>query len=428
MNLQVVILLFGSLLVCVAMSVPICFSLMICSLSLIIGFKIVSLSAIPAALYNSIDSFALTAIPFFIFSASIMDRGNLMQSIINICKNQFRKFYGGLGMAIMATSAVFAAMCGSSVSSAAAMGKVGIPMMKDEGYPEDFSGAAIAAGGTMGILIPPSLTMVLICSLIGENVSTMFVAGILPGIIQTVLLCILIGYIAKKHKYGKVGEKVEVSRQDRIRGMWAAGTPVIILGGIYTGVFTATEAAAVSALYAMLVVVFIYREIGFKEIMHIAYESAKLIGNILFILAGATLFGVVLNYSGLPQAVVSLITSNTLPVWVFYLASFFIMLILGMLLDGNAMVAIVVPLVWPVVEYYGINPIQFSIFMVCCVELGTLTPPVGMNLFVTSTIAKQPIDRVAVRLAPFYLLMVLLIILVLLFPAISLTLPALMRG
>ncbi len=133
MNLSIVILLFGSLLVCVALSVPICFSLMICSLSLIIGFNIVSLSAIPSALYNSIDSFALTAIPFFIFSASIMDRGNLMQSIINICKNQFRKFYGGLGMAIMATSAVFAAMCGSSVSSAAAMGKVGIPMMREGG-------------------------------------------------------------------------------------------------------------------------------------------------------------------------------------------------------------------------------------------------------------------------------------------------------
>ena len=389
-------------------------------------FDIVSLSSIPSSLYNSIDSFALTAIPFFILSASIMDKGNLMQSIVKVTKNAFRRVRGGLGMALMVTSGVFAAMCGTSVASAAAIGNVGIPMMEDEGYPSDFGAALIASGGTMGILIPPSLTMILICSLIGENVSRMFIAGILPGIVQMILLCVVIGILAKKHNYGKVGQADKPTKPEWIRAGFAIMLPVIILGGIYSGIFTPTEAAAVSCLYALIIVVLVYKEASFKDVFNIFISSAKLTGNILFILAGATLFGIVLNYSGLPQALVVTITSSHMPVWMFYVVCTFIFLILGMLLDGNAMVAITVPLLWPVVEYYGINAIAFSIYMVCCVQLGTLTPPVGMNLFVTSTIARQPLDKVARQEMPLILTQIVFIAIVAAVPGLSLLLPSLM--
>ncbi len=427
MNLPLVILLFGSLIICVLLSIPISFSLMLCSLSLIVAFNITSLSTIPATLYNSIDSFALTAIPFFVLAASIMDKGNLMQSIVNVCMNAFRKVRGGLGMALMVTSAVFAAMCGTSVASAAAIGNVGIPMMEKEDYPKDFAAAIIASGGTMGIMIPPSLTMILICSLIGENVGRMFMAGILPGIVQLMMLCIVIGVIATRRKYGRPsGEKIEVSRQDWIRAFFAIFMVIIILGGIYCGVFTPTEAAAVACLYAIIVVVFIYRSCSFKDLLNIFIASSKLTGNVLFILAGATLFGIVLNYSGVPQALVTAIVSNNMPVVFFYVVCTFIFLILGMLLDGNAMVAIVVPLIWPIVKHYGINQVAFSIYMVACVQLGTLTPPVGMNLFVTSTVAKEPLDKVAKQEIPLIATQILFIIILAAVPGIALLLPNLM--
>lgn len=426
MNVPLVLLLFGSLIACILLSIPISFSLMLTSLMLIVSFDIVSLSSIPSALYNSIDSFALTAIPFFILAANIMDKGNLMRSIVKVTKNAFRRVRGGLGMALMVTSAVFAAMCGTSVASAAAIGNVGIPMMEEEDYPGDYAAAIIASGGTMGIMIPPSLTMILICSLIGENVSRMFIAGILPGLVQMTLLCIVLGIIASKRKYGKVGLADKPTREEWIRAAFAIMLPIIILGGIYGGIFTPTEAAAVACLYALIVVVFIYRQASFKDIFKIFIDSAKLTGNILFILAGATLFGIVLNYSGLPQQLVRTITTSSMPVWLFYVVSFFIFLLLGMLLDGNAMVAITIPLLWPVVQYYGINPIVYSIFMIACVQLGTLTPPVGMNLFVTSTIARQPLDKVAFQEAPLIGVQIVFIFLIILIPGMSLLLPGLM--
>ncbi len=402
MNAGMLIALFGSLLFCLIIGLPIGFSLMMCSVSIILLFDLISLSALPATLFNALNSFSLTAIAFFILAGNLMDRGQLMQSIINITRNFFSKIRGGLGIAMMVTCSVFAAMCGTSVASAAAMGNMGIPMMEKEGYPKAFSAAAIASGGTIGILIPPSLSFILIGNLISENISDLFIAGILPGILQTVILSLCVYIICKHNSYGKVGEKKKIQKQDLTKGLWALLMPIIVLGGIYSGVFTPTEAAAVSVLYALIVVVFVYKAVDWKAIKSILLDSAKMTANLLIILAGASLFGLVLTYSRLPQQLVSIVETANVPKWLFFLLMTVIMFILGCIMDGTTQTVIAVPVLWPIAQSFGINPLAFAVYVVATVELATLTPPVGMNLFVVTGISKEPMGRVVRELVPFF--------------------------
>ena len=342
-----------------------------------------------------------------------------MQSIINITRNIFSKIRGGLGIAMMVTCSIFAAMCGTSVASAAAMGNMGIPMMEKEGYPKSFSAAAIASGGTIGILIPPSLSFILIGNLISENISDLFIAGILPGIIQTVILSLCVYVICKRKGYGRVGVKQKINIQDITKGLWALLMPIIVLGGIYSGVFTPTEAAAVSVLYALIVVVFVYKAVDWKAIKSIVLDSAKMTANLLVILAGASLFGLVLTYSRLPQQLVSIVETANVPKWMFFVLMTFIMFILGCIMDGTTQTVIAVPILWPIAQSFGINPLAFAVYVVATVELATLTPPVGMNLFVVTGISKEPIGRVVKELVPFFIAQLVTIFIFAICPQIS---------
>lgn len=419
MNVEMLVALFGSLLFCLIIGLPIGYSLMMCSVSIILLFDLVSLSALPATLFNSLNTFSLTAIAFFILAGNLMDRGQLMQSIINITRNIFSKIRGGLGIAMMVTCSIFAAMCGTSVASAAAMGNMGIPMMEKEGYPKSFSAAAIASGGTIGILIPPSLSFILIGNLISENISDLFIAGILPGIIQTVILSLCVYVICKRKGYGRVGVKQKINIQDITKGLWALLMPIIVLGGIYSGVFTPTEAAAVSVLYALIVVVFVYKAVDWKAIKSIVLDSAKMTANLLVILAGASLFGLVLTYSRLPQQLVSIVETANVPKWMFFVLMTFIMFILGCIMDGTTQTVIAVPILWPIAQSFGINPLAFAVYVVATVELATLTPPVGMNLFVVTGISKEPIGRVVKELVPFFIAQLVTIFIFAICPQIS---------
>ena len=427
MNLEMLLALVLVLLVCILIGLPIGYALLICSVSIILIFDVVGLSTIPATLFNSLNSFSLTAIAFFILAANIMDRGNLMQSIVNVSRNIFSRIRGGLGMAMMVTCSVFAAMCGTSVASAAAIGKMGIPLMEREKYPKAFAAATLASGGTIGILIPPSLSFILIGNLINENISKLFVAGIVPGILQTLLLCICIYIVSRKNNYGTLNTRYVVSKEDKAKAMWAAIMPVIVLGGIYLGVFTPTETAAVSVMYAFVVVTFIYRAVNYKELMAVILDSAKMTANLLVILAGASLFGLVLTYSGLPQQLVSLVTDSSMPVWVFFVLMTLVMLALGCIVDGTTQTVIAVPILWPIAQHYGINPFAFAVYVVATVELATLTPPVGMNLFVVTGISKEPISRVVHHLVPFFVTQLITIVIFALFPQLSTVLVSLMR-
>lgn len=402
MNIGMIVALFGSMFICLLIGLPIGFTLMLCSVSIILSFDIVSLSALPATLFNSLNTFSLTAIAFFILAGNIMDKGNLMQSIINITRNVFSKIRGGLGIAMMVTCSVFAAMCGTSVASAAAMGNMGIPMMEKEGYPKSFSAAAIASGGTIGILIPPSLSFILIGNLISENISDLFIAGIIPGVVQATILSLCVYLICKKKKYGRVGEKQKNNKEDYIKGAWALLMPIIVLGGIYSGIFTPTEAAAVSVLYAFLVVIFVYKIKDWQVYKKVILDSGKMTANLLIILAGASLFGLVLTYSRLPQQLVSFVMANDVPKWLFFVLMTIVMFILGCIVDGTTQTVIAVPILWPIAQSFGINPLAFAVYVVATVELATLTPPVGMNLFVVTGISKEPIGKVVKELIPFF--------------------------
>lgn len=422
MDVGMVCALFGSLLVCLLIGLPIGFTLMICSVSIILLFDVVGLSAIPATMFNSLNSFSLTAIAFFILSGTLMDRGQLMQSIIKVTRNKLRKIRGGLGIAMMISCAGFAAMCGTSVASAAAMGNLGIPMMEKEGYPKSFSAAALAAGGTIGILIPPSLSFILIGNLIGENINDLFIAGILPGIVQTILLSACVVVICHWRGYGVTNIEVNIEKDDYVRAIWAMAMPTIILGGIYCGIFTATEAAAISVLYAVVVVFFVFKETTLMEIKETIIASVKMTANLLMILAGAALFGLVLSYSGLPQELVRLVTSSNATKWQFYLFSTLVMIGLGCILDGTTQTVIAVPILWPIAQYFGINPLAFAVYIVATVELATLTPPVGMNLFVVTGISKEPVGKIVKELLPFYVIQLVTILIFVCVPQLSMVL------
>ena len=402
MNIGMLVALFGSLLFCLIIGLPIGYALMLCSVSIILIFDLVGLTALPATLFNSLNSFSLTAIAFFILAGNLMDKGQIMQSIINITRNLFSKIRGGLGIAMMITCSVFASMCVTSVSSAAAMGNMGIPMMEKEGYPKAFSAAAIASGGTIGILIPPSLSFILIGNLISENISDLFIAGIIPGIVQTLILSLCVYYVCRKKNYGKINVRQKIQREDIIKGVWAVIMPVIVLGGIYSGVFTPTEAAAVSVLYALIIVLFVFKAVDWKAIKTIVLDSAKMTANLLVILSGASLFGLVLTYSRLPQQLVSVVENASVPKWLFFVIMTLIMFVLGCIMDGTTQTVLAVPILWPIAQTYGINPLAFAVYVVATVELATLTPPVGMNLFVVTGISKEPIGRVVKELIPFF--------------------------
>jgi C4-dicarboxylate transporter DctM subunit len=387
-------------------------------------FSNTPLHIITQQLFNALDKFVLLAIPFFILAGAIMTRGGIARRLITFINAMVGWFPGGLAIAGVLACIFFAAISGSSTATVVAIGSIMIPALLKAGYGEKFTLGLITVSGSLGIIIPPSIPMILYCLVMNISVSEMFMAGILPGLL---IGSALIGYtfvIAKKNNWrierkASIKEIVTTARE----GFWALLLPGIVLGGIYSGVFTPTEAAAVSVVYALIVEIFIHRELKISEITSVCREAAVLASCLLFILSCAMTFIWLLTAQQIPNQLADIIIQHIHSPIMFLLAVNILFLILGCFMDDVSALLILAPLFVETLNRYGINLVHFGVVMVLNIQMGMLTPPFGINLFVASGITKQPIAKIAVGVLPFLLIMLACLIIVTFVPAISLFLP-----
>jgi C4-dicarboxylate transporter DctM subunit len=422
-------LLFIMFFVLLKLGVPIAASMGLSLITNSLGADTVSLLFIGRGMISALDSFPVLAVPIFIFAGEIMAKGGISKRLFNFANACVGGFTGGVPMATVLTCMLFGAISGSGSATFAAVGTIMIPIMTKQGYDRRFITALTAAAGGLGTLIPPSLPMVMYGVSSGASIGDMFMAGVLPGVLCGVGLMVYAWIFSKTHPItiDETAEKRLGIPKALLEGFWALLCPVIILGGIYGGIFTATEAAGVAALYGILVSKFIYKTLGFKEIPGILYRSAQLNAPILLIVAVATVFGRILTIQNIPTELAAFVlglTSNKVLILIFINI---LLLFAGMFMEALAAIVIFTPILLPIANGIGLDSIHFGVIMVANLAIGFVTPPVGTNLYLASGITGIPIkDIVKAAVGPIVVLLVCQLIIVLL-PSVSTWLPSLMK-
>lgn len=418
------ILLVCLILFLLMIGVPVGFALWLSGLAFVLATGATSLTQVAQSIYSSLDSFILLAVPFFILAGNIMLRSGFATHLFAFMQSLVGGVPGGASIGATGASAIFGAMTGSSVASAAALGRTMIPTMEALGYPRRYTAGLMAAGGTLGILIPPSVAMVIFAELSQQSVKSLFLAGVVPGLISATAIGIVAFTIAFRHGYGKRTEafSLRVVWQTFVKAGPALGMPAIVLGGIYLGYTTPTEAAALSVVYGLFIGMFVYRSIGIRDLPLIFLDSARGTGSILFILSGALFIGMLATLVGIPQSIVELITAYNLSPIGFLLLANVMLIALGCFLDGFTLLTVVAPLLLPTVAALGIHPIHFAIVLVLNIEIAAVTPPIGLNLFVITGISGTTMKDVAIGVAPFVFALVCVLLLLTFVPYLSLLL------
>lgn len=383
-----------------------------------------------AQLYiDHLNSITLLAIPFFVISATFMQRGGIAKALVDWANAWIGRFQGGLAIVCVVATTIFAAISGSSVATAMAMGLILLPAMNQQNYDRKFSIGLVGASGTLGILIPPSLAFIVYGIVAGESIPKLFLAGVIPGLIQAALFMGYSVYVARKRGYPKSPPLCpETFRRVNIHALPALAVPVIILGGIYSGIVTVSEAAGLAALVSIVVSVLVYRGCSLRDVLPLLGDSMKSTAAIVFIIFAALGFGHWLTGSGLPQQLSDMAVAADLKAWQFLALVNVIFLILGTFLEVFAIMLITLPIILPLLGPLGIDPIHFAVLMTINMELALLTPPIGLNLFVLSSISKAPLKEVIQGSVPFLLILLALLIAVTYVPIISLWLPNLVYG
>jgi len=410
------------------LGLPVIGAMGLAAVAYIVGFMNIPLNIVGNQILAGVSSVPLMAIPFFIISGALMESGGISKRIIGFATAIVGSFPGGMGLVVIIASAFFAAMTGSGAACVAAIGGMMIPAMVNNGYDVDFSCALQAAGGTLGPIIPPSILMVLYSCSTGNSVGDMLLAGLFPGLLVALNLILVTLFISKKREYkgeGRISLKnIWKSFKESI---FALLTPVIILGGIYSGLCTPTEASALSCLYAIVIGLFVYRELKIKDLMRCLYDSVKIVGQILGIVAVTQLFSWILTRAGLPHEIAALCSTISNNPKVFMLIISLILLAVGCFLDPVPAVLIFAPILVPAAVEMGINPIHFGVVMVTTFCIGLVTPPVGMTLFVSAGIGNRPVMSVSKQIMPFLISMFISVIIIILIPQLSLLLPMMAR-
>ncbi|MFH1489075.1 MAG: TRAP transporter large permease subunit [Pseudomonadota bacterium] len=416
------ILAFG-LLVLLILGVPIAFAMALISLNVLYFMDLLPLTGVAPKMFESITKFAYLAIPFFILSGTFMTKGGIAQPLLKFADELLKWVKGGFAIAVMLACLIFSALSGASAAIAAALGIMAVPVMVEKGYPKRLSLGILSAGGTLGVLIPPSNILILYGAISGESIADMFKAGIFPGIIIGLGLCVLIYFICKIKGYGQRGEDrfdlVNLGRSF-LKAFWALLMPFIILGGIYSGVFTPTEAAAVSVFYAAVVCSFTYTKISFRDIIKVLEESTKLNCLIYFIIMTSTLFSFLVTMEQVSNRILDLIISMDLAVWLFLLIVNIAIFFMGCFLGPGAILLMVVPILYPMLGDLNINPIHFGVLLTINMELAFITPPFGMNLYVLSAVCDESVIEVVKGHIPFLILLFSALLIITYFPWVSL--------
>ncbi|MDT8862095.1 TRAP transporter large permease [Alkalihalobacillus sp. MEB130] len=416
------LVLFGSFAFFLLLTVPIGISLGLATLLTIIFADVVSIQYLAQSLVQSTDSFPLMAVPFFILAGEIMGKGGISERLFKLANVFVGNLTGGFAIAAVLTCMFFAAISGSGPATVAAVGGIMIPAMVGYGYDKKFATAVVVAAGSLGIIIPPSIPMVIYGVAGSVSIGDMFIAGILPGILVGVVMMVWCYIYSKKKNYKGNGEKFTLKRVVIAvnEAKWAILIPVIILGGIYGGIFTPTEAAVVAVVYATVVSVFVYKELSIKKFPKVIQDAALTSATILIIIGTANAFGRILTLEQIPKMVADLllsISSNPIIIMLFLII---LLLFVGMVMDTVAAIIILVPILLPIAISIGVDPIHFGIIMIINLAIGFITPPVGVNLFVGSGISGLSIETLARATMPFFIAMILSLAVVTLIPELSL--------
>jgi C4-dicarboxylate transporter DctM subunit len=421
------VVLFSLLFVFMLLGMPVAVALGLSSLLTILFFAQDSLASLSLKLFETSEHYTLLAIPFFILGGAFMTTGGVARRMIRFANACIGHLRGGLALASVLACMLFAAVSGSSPATVVAVGSIVIAGMVRAGYPLPFAAGVICNAGTLGILIPPSIVMVVYGAATETSVGKLFMAGVVPGIVLGLMLMVAIYVRARlirlpKQPRAPLREIVDAGRDS----LWGLLLVIIILGGIYGGVFTPTEAAAVAAVYAFVIAVFVYRDIGMRQVPQVLLEAGKVTVMLMFIVANALLFAHVLTTERIPQQIAETIIGWGMPGWQFLIVVNILLLVAGMFMEPTGIILILAPILFPIATQLGIDPVHLGIIMVVNLEIGMITPPIGLNLFVTAGITKMSIGQVVKAALPWTLVLLLFLVIVTYVPALTLFLPNLL--
>jgi C4-dicarboxylate transporter DctM subunit len=423
------LLLFVMLFAFMFLGMPVSMALGLSSLLHILIFSNDSMASLSIKLYETSEFFTLMAIPFFILGGALMSNGGVARRLVALAIASVGHIRGGMAIAAVLACALFAAVSGSSPATVVAIGTIMIAGMIKAGYPRDFAAGVLCNAGTLGILIPPSIVMVVYAAVTDTSVGRLFMAGIVPGILLAGLFMLSIYLRAGKMNLPALPKASRGEFWKAFRdAIWGLMLLVIIMGGIYGGIFTPTEAAAVSAVYALFVSLFIYKDLTFKDLPRVFREASKTTVMLMFIIANAILFAHVLTSERIPQNLADQIVAIGMSPWMFLLVVNIILLIAGNFMEPSAIILILGPIFYPIALKLGIDPIHLGIIMVVNMEIGLITPPVGLNLFVTSGITGMTVVEVVKAALPWLFLLLGFLVVITYVPFISLGLPDLLMG
>lgn len=417
-------IIFGLLLALMLTGMPISISLGLTVLTFLFTMTHVPIEAVALKLFTGIEKFEIMAIPFFILAGNFLTHGGVARRMINFATSMVGHWHGGLGLAGVVACALFAAVSGSSPATVVAIGSILLPAMVKQGFPSRFGAGVITTSGALGILIPPSIVMVMYSVSTNTSVGQLFMAGVVPGLMLATLLGITTWYRAWKFGYPRMPKASLVERLKALKeSIWGLLLIVIVIGGIYSGIFTPTEAAAMSAVYAFIIAVFVYKDMTLKQVPQVLLSSANMSAMLLYIITNAVLFSFLMTSENIPQTMAAWIQGHNLAPWVFLLVVNVLLLLAGNFMEPSSIVLIMAPILFPVAVSLGIDPVHFGILIVVNMEVGMCHPPVGLNLYVASGITKMGITELTVAVAPWLLTMLGFLMLVTYIPEISLWLP-----
>ena len=424
-------ILFGTFIVCFLLTVPIGIAIGVATLATIYFSDLINVTYFAQRLTTAADSFPLMAVPFFILAGNLMGHGGVSRRLLNVAGILFGRMTGGLALVSVAACMFFGAISGSATATVAAIGCLMIPDMVRMGYNKPFSAALLASAGGLGAIIPPSLSMVIYCVATEQSISELFTAGFIPGVMIGIGFMVYSYFYCKKRGYSGGGE--HYTAKERIEliwdAKWALIVPVLILGGIYGGVFTPTEAAAVAVVYGWVIGTFVYKELTFKDLSTYLLEAATVTAVILVIIGTSSGFGSVLTLARIPQEIAEFILSISSSKIVILLILNILLLFVGMFMETLAAIIILAPMFLPLIKSIGVDPIHFGLIMCVNLAVGYITPPVGANLFVACSVSDTSFSDICKSILPFILVMLGILALLTYFPQFTMALPRLfMRG
>jgi C4-dicarboxylate transporter DctM subunit len=420
-------LIFGLLFALMLTGMPISISLGLTVLTFLFTMTEVPIESVGLKLFSGLDNFGIMAIPFFILAGTFLTRGGVARRMIAFTTSLVGHLPGGLGLAGVAACAMFAAISGSSVATVVAIGSIMMPAMVEHGYPRRFGVGVISTSGALGILVPPSIILVLYGVSTNTSIGALFMAGIVPGIILALMLAAVTFFVAWRNGYPQMPKATLGQQWTAFReSLWGLLLIGIVLGGIYGGIFTPTEAAAVAAVYAFFITVFVYKELTLRQVPKVLLQAASMSSMLLYIITNAVLFSFLMTHEQIPQEMAAWIIDKNFSVWMFLLVVNVILLLAGNVMDPSSILLIMAPILYPLATKLGVNPVHLGVLMIVNTEVGLCHPPVGLNLYIASSIAKMGISEITIAVLPWLCAMLVFLGLITYIPEISLWLPRLL--